>query len=204
MLPSRMVNEHLEGKREMMNYQTISMGAIAVAVLAGSALAFTTADDKEAMHDGTIVSVSSTQLVMKSKDDKEHTHSLAKTAKMTLDGKDCKVEDLKAGLKIRVTTKVGDIKEATNVEAISKNALFANTHEGKFVSATSTKLVMTGDDGKEHSHTITDDTKVTCDKKGCKASDLKSGTKIRVTTKKSDEKAVTCIEAIVKDDDFAR
>ena len=73
----------------------------------------------------------------------------------------------------------------------------------KFVSATSRKFVMTGDDGKEHSHSITDDTKVTCDRKDCKASDLKAGTKIRVTTKKSDEKAVTCIEAIVKDADFA-
>ena len=124
---------------------------------------------------------------MKGKDDKEHTHTLAKTAKLTLDGKDCKAEDLKAGLKIRVTTKSDDAKAATEVEAISKNALFANTHDGKVVSATSSKLVMTGADGKEHSHTITDDTKVTCDKKDCRASDLKSGTKIRVTTKKSDE-----------------
>lgn len=188
----------------MMNYQTITLSVIAVAVLAGSAIAFTAEDDKKATHDGTIVSISGTELVMKGKDDKEHAHTLAKSAKMTLDGKDCKAEDLKAGLKIRVTTNTGDAKEATNVEAISKNALFADTHEGKFVSATSSKLVMTGDDGKEHSHTITDDTKVTCDKKECKATDLKSGTKLRVTTKKSDEKAVTCIEAIVKDGDFAR
>lgn len=188
----------------MMNYQTVSIGAIALALLAGSAAAFSVEDDKESTHDGTIVSISSTELVMKGKDDKEHTHSLAKSAKMTLDGKDCKAEDLKAGLKIRVTTKSADVKEATNVEAISKNALFANTHEGKFVSATSSKLVMTGNDGKEHSHTITDDTKVTCDKKDCKATDLKSGTKLRVTTKKSDEKAAICIEAIVKDGDFAR
>lgn len=188
----------------MMNFQTISMGAIAMVVLAGNAVAFTADDAKEAMHDGTIVSISSTELVMKGKGDKEHTHTLAKNAKLTLDGKDCKAEDLKAGLKIRVTTKTGDAKEATNVEAISKNALFANTHEGKFVSATSTTLVMTGDDGKEHSHTITGDTKVTCDKKDCKATDLKAGTKIRVTTKKSDKKSVTCVEAIVKDGDFAR
>ena len=187
-----------------MNYQTISLGSIALAVLAGSAAAFTAEDAKEVTHDGTIVSITSTELVMKAKDDKEHTHTLAKDAKLTLDGKTCKAEDLKAGLKIRVTTKTADDNVATNVEAISKNALFANTHEGKVVSATSSKLVMTGDDGKEHSHTITDDTKVTCDKKDCKASDLKAGTKIRVTTKKSDENAVICIEAIVKDGDFAR
>ncbi len=194
----------MQRKTPIMNYQSISLSAIALAVLAGSAVAFTAEDEKEATHDGTIVSITSTELVMKGKDDKDHTHTLAKDAKMTLDGKDCKLEDLKAGLKIRVTTQAGDAKDATNIEAISKNALFANTHEGKFVSATSSKFVMTGDDGKEHSHTITDDTKVTCDKKDCKASDLKVGTKIRVTTKKSDEKAVTCIEAIVKDGDFAQ
>ena len=188
----------------MMNYQSISIGAIALAVLAGNAMAFTVEDDTEEIHDGTIVSISSTELVMKGKDDKEHIHTMAKDATMTLDGKDCKAEDLKAGLKIRVTTTTGDAKEASNVEAISKNALFANTHEGKFVSATSSKLVMTGDDGKEHSHTITDDTVVTCDKKECKATDLKAGTKLRVTTKKSDENAAICIEAIVKDGDFAR
>lgn len=188
----------------IMNYQTISMGAIALAVLAGSAAAFAAEDAKDATHDGTIVSITSTELVMKGKDDKELTHTLAKDAKLTLDGKTCKAEDLKAGLKIRVTTKTDDAKAATNVEAISKNPLFANTHEGKVVSATSSKLVMTGDDGKEHSHTITDDTKVTLDKKDCRASDLKAGTKIRVTTKKSDETALICIEAIEKDGDFAK
>ena len=102
------------------------MSAIALAVLAGSAVAFTAEDAKEATHDGTIVSITSTELVMKGKDDKEHTHTLAKSAKMTLDGKNCKAEDLKAGLKIRVTTRTGDAKAATNVEAIRKNAMFAS------------------------------------------------------------------------------
>ena len=186
-----------------MKYQTLSAAAMALTLFAGSATAYASEDAKETTHDGRIVSITSTELVMKGADDKEHTHTLAKDATMTLDEKVCKAEDLKAGLKIRVTTRANAATTATNVEAISKNAMFANTHEGKFVSATSRKFVMTGDDGKEHSHSITDDTKVTCDRKDCKASDLKAGTKIRVTTKKSDEKAVTCIEAIVKDADFA-
>ncbi len=188
----------------MMNYTTISSGAIALALLVGSATAFATEDAKERTHDGTIVSITDTELVMKSKANKEHTHTLAKTATMTLDGKTCKAEDLKAGLKIRVTTSVGDLKAATNIEAISKNAMFANTHDGKFVSSTKGKFVMTSEDGKEHSHTITEYTTVTCDGKDCKVSDLKAGTRIRVTTKKANEKAVTGIEAIVKDADFAR
>lgn len=185
-----------------MSYQTISISAIALAVFAGSAFAFTAEDKKEAMHDGTIVSITSTDLVMKSSG-KEHTHTFAKNATMTLDGKECQAEDLKAGLKIRVTTLVGDVQHASNVEAISRNAMFANTHEGKFVSGTNSAFVMTDADGKEHSHTITDDTKVTCDQKTCRASDLKAGTKLRVTTKKVDQKAVIWIEAIVKDSEFA-
>lgn len=187
-----------------MKYQTFSAAAMALILLAGSVTAFASDDKKEKTHDGTIVSITSTKLVMKAADGKEHTHTLAKDATMTLDDKSCKAEDLKAGMKIRVTTRGGDLAAATNVEAIRRNAMFANTHEGKFVSATSSKLVMTGEDGKEHSHTITDDTVVTCDKKDCRASDLKAGTKIRVTTMKSDEKAATCIEAIVKDSDFAQ
>lgn len=188
----------------MMNYKMISAGAMALALFAGSVTAFALEDAKEATHDGTIVSITSTELVMTGRNNKQHTHTLDKAASMTLDGKTCKAEDLKAGLRIRVTTKAGKQAAATHIEAINKNAMFANTHDGKFVSATSSKLVMTDGDGKEHSHTITDQTTVTCDGKDCKVRDLKAGTKIRVTTKKANEKAVTGIEAIVKDADFAR
>lgn len=189
----------------MLNFRSISLSGLALAALASTAVAFVAEDAKEVTTDGTVVTLSSSELVLKcKKDSKESTHAIGAGAKMTLDGKDCKVADLKPGTKVRVTTSTADKKAVTNIEGISKNELFANTHDGTFVSATSTKLVMTGADGKEHSHSITDDTTVTCDKKDCKASDLKAGTKIRVTTKKSDEAAVTCIEAIVKDGDFAR
>jgi hypothetical protein len=62
---------------------------------------------------------------------------------------------------------------------------------------------MMNEDGKEHSHTVSAQTKITCDGKVCKASDLKSKMKIRVTTKKTDEGAATVIEAIDKNTDFA-
>ncbi len=186
-----------------MNYQTISLGAIAVALLGGSVAAFTVDDEKEAYHDGTVVKISSSELVMKSKDDKEHTHTLSPDTTMTLDGKDCKVADLKAGLKIRVTTTDAAKKSVSHIEAISKNTTFANTHDGTVVSCTSGKLVMADADGKEHTCKVTADTKITCDGKVCKASDLKSKMKIRVTTKKSDDAAATVIEAIDKNADFA-
>ena len=172
-----------------------------------SAPAFAAKDAEEATHDGKLVSITSSKLVMTnqgSKDGKEHTHMLATEIKVTLDGKACKTEDLKAGLKIRVTTKTGDTKVATKIEAIDKNETFANTHDGKVVSITSSKLMMTKNDGKEHSHSVSTDTKVTCDGKVCKTSDLKAGMKIRVTTKKTDEGVAIRIEALDKDDEFAQ
>ena len=104
-----------------------------------------------------------------------------------MDGKECKPDALKAGTKIRVTTLSKDPDAVTHLEAIESNKLFADTHDGKVVSATAGRIVMTDLDGKEHSHSLSTDTKVTCDGKVCKAGDLKSGLRIRVTTKKGDE-----------------
>ena len=109
----------------MMNFQTISMGAIAFAVLAGSAVAFTAEDAKEATHDGTIVSISITELVMTGKDEKGHTHTITDNTIVTCDKKDCKATDLKAGTKIRVTTKKSDENAVTCIEAIVKDGDFA-------------------------------------------------------------------------------
>ena len=190
----------------MMNYRMFSLGAMALALFVVGAPAFAAKDADEAMHDGKVVSITSSKLVMTnkgSKDDKEHTHMLAIEVKVTLDGKTCKAEELRAGLKIRVTTKAGDPKVATQIEAIDKNETFANTHDGKVVSITSSKLMMTNKDGKEHSHSVSTETKVTCDGKVCKTSDLKAGMKIRVTTKKSDEGVAIGIEAIDKNGEFA-
>jgi hypothetical protein len=186
-----------------MNYQTISVGALALALCAGSVAAYAVEDTKEATHDGSIVTISSTELVMKTRDEKEHKHTLAASTTMTLDGKDCKVTDLKDGFKIRVTTVDADKKAVTNIEAISKNTTFAHTQDGTVVSSTSRKLVMTGMDGKDHTRNVAAETKITCDGKVCKTSDLKPGMKIRVTTKKTDDNAATVIEAIDKNVDFA-
>jgi len=70
-----------------------------------------------------------------------------------------------------------------------------NTHTGKVVSVSGNKLTMTGKDGKEHSHTLADNAKVTCDGKECKLSDLKAGFEVRVTTKDDDKNVATRIEA---------
>jgi hypothetical protein len=76
-------------------------------------------------------------------------------------------------------------------------------HEGKVVSVAAGKLVMSVD-GKEHTHTVAADAKVTCDGKNCKLNDLKPGQRVRVWTAKDDAKAALKIAAIDKDKDFPK
>jgi len=151
-----------------------------------------------------VVSITSSELVMTNKDGKEHSHTLTADTKVSLDGKVCKSEDLKAGMKIRVTTKANDAKIATRIEAIDKNESFASTQDGKVVSIASGKLVMTNKAGKECSFVVADDVTVTLDGKASKLEDLKAGMRIRVTTLKSDQGVATGIEAIDKNAEFAR
>jgi hypothetical protein len=53
-------------------------------------------------HEGTVVSAGSGKLVMKDDQGKEHSHKVEAAVKITVNGKDGKLEDLKAGMKIRV------------------------------------------------------------------------------------------------------
>jgi hypothetical protein len=162
------------------------------------------ASEAEAMHDGKIVSITAQELVMTNSQGQEHTHTLSSDVKLILDGKACKVADLKAGTKIRVTTVSADKKTVNRVEGIDKNQEFAtNYRDGKVISLTGTQLVMSCDDGQEHSQTLTTDAKLTLDGKVCKASDLKAGTRIRVTTLSTDKGACCRIEGLDVNQDFA-
>jgi hypothetical protein len=95
---------------------------------------------------------------------------------------------------------------ALSAPALAEKKVAAATHDGKLVSITSSKLVMTNKDskdGKEHSHKLTTDAKLTLDGKPCKAADLKAGTKIRVTTQDGDKGVANQVEGIDKNPDFA-
>ena len=81
-------------------------------------------DNAHQTHEGTVVSVTGDKLIMKGRKGNEHTHTLAADAKVTCDGKACKLSDLKAGQKIRVTTMANDKNMATRVDALDKNAHF--------------------------------------------------------------------------------
>lgn len=106
-----------------MIYRMLSLVIAALALLI-SAPVLVAEDADKSTHDGKVVSITGEKLVMTSKDGKEHAHTLAKDAKVTCDGKVCKIEDLKPGMKIRVTTQKDDKKVATRIEALDKRENF--------------------------------------------------------------------------------
>lgn len=77
------------------------------------------------------------------------------------------------------------------------------TMDGTVVSVSAEKLTMTNKEGKEHSHALAANVKVTCDGKTCTAAGIKPGMRIRVTTDTADRQAAARIEALDKDAAFA-
>jgi hypothetical protein len=186
-----------------MLFRMFSVAALALAMLVG-ATALAAKDAKQSTHDGEVVSITGNKLVMTSKQGGEHSHTLTADAKLTLDGKPCKATELKAGTRIRVTTEEADKSVVNRIEGLDKNLEFAtNRHDGKLVSITGNKLVMTSKEDGEHSHTLAASAKLTLDGKPCKAADLKAGTRIRVTTEGTDKGMVKQIEGLEKNLDFA-
>jgi hypothetical protein len=103
---------------DMMQRVLSLSAALAVALFVGAAAA----NDKPAdnTHTGLFVSVADGKLTMTDKDGKnQHSHTVAPDAKITCDGKDCKLEDLKKGFAITVTTKEGDATVAVRIDATS-------------------------------------------------------------------------------------
>jgi hypothetical protein len=159
-------------------------------------------DVGETTHDGKVVSVTAEKLVMTGKDGKEHAHALNADSKVCIDGKVVKPEDLKPGLKIRVTVK-NDAKEvAFRIEALENNEKFSSTQDGKIVSAIGNKLIMTNKDGEKVICTLMENAQVTIDGKASKFEDLKPGTQIRVTVQGDGKQLTSQVEAIVNNDNF--
>jgi hypothetical protein len=55
-------------------------------------------------HEGTVVTAGSGKLTMTDASGKQHMHQITDTVRITVHGKPGKLEDLKAGMRIRVTT----------------------------------------------------------------------------------------------------
>jgi hypothetical protein len=101
-----------------MMFRRMELVLAVMAVALFVALPVMAADDNT--HTGKVVSVADGKLVMTDKNDKEMTHSVAADAKITFDGKECKLEDLKKGVFVKITTKKDDAKVAIAIEASTK------------------------------------------------------------------------------------
>jgi hypothetical protein len=96
----------------------IAFVALALALFVNGS-AVTAGDKNKNIHDGKVVSIKGEKLTMEGKNGKEHTHEVVENAKITCDGKACKLTDLKAGLRILVT--IDDTDRATRVQAFLKD-----------------------------------------------------------------------------------
>jgi hypothetical protein len=86
----------------------------ALAVLTSVTLA-TKDDAASGTHTGIVVSAGVGKLTMTDQDGaNEHVHDVAADAKISCDGKECKLEDLKKGCTVKVTMKD---KKAVKIEA---------------------------------------------------------------------------------------
>lgn len=107
----------------MKRMHLLSVAVMAMAVLAlASASAF--ADDKPGTHEGTVVKAENGKLTMTGKEDKrEHSHDVPASAKITCDGKDCKLDDLKRGYTVKVTIEKKDSKNVVSKIEAKKSDL---------------------------------------------------------------------------------
>ena len=88
-----------------------------IAAVALFAVQSTLAEDKT--HDGMVVSAGAGKLTMTmTGDTKRHTHDVAKDARITIDGKAAKLEELKEHFHVKVTTDDKNVVKV--VEAHSK------------------------------------------------------------------------------------
>jgi hypothetical protein len=97
------------------------LALVAVCALAAFVVmpALAAADDT---HTGKVVSAGDKKLVMTDNaTQKEMTHLVAADAKITCDGKACKLEDLKKGITVKVTTKKDDPTMAVAIEGSTKD-----------------------------------------------------------------------------------
>ena len=191
-----------------MSYRMFLFAPLALALFVGGSVlaAAEFKVKKDRTHDGKLVSVTSDKLVMTGKDGYERSHTLARNVRVTLDGRVCQPADLKAGTRIRVTTRNADPPLVIRIEGFDKHPAFAasNRHDGKLVRISGDRLVMTSTEGSdEHTYALAVDAKVTCDGSVCRAADLKPGMRIRVMTDREAAQSAIQVEALDKSPDFA-
>jgi hypothetical protein len=101
-----------------MMYRIPFLAVVAVACVALSGPLLCAADNKA--QEATVVKAGDGKITLTFKgDEKKHTHDVHKEAKITLDGKDAKLESLKEGFAVKVT--MDDKFAIHTIEAKSKD-----------------------------------------------------------------------------------
>jgi hypothetical protein len=95
------------------------MLALVLILAVALVLAPTMARAADETAEGTVVKAGDGKLTIEDKDKKEHSCDVAKECKITCDGKECKLGDLKKGVKVKVTVDK-DKKVATKIDASTK------------------------------------------------------------------------------------
>jgi hypothetical protein len=83
----------------------------------------------ESAYDGKVLSIAGGKLVMKSKNGTEHSYTLAVNPQISYDNAACKLEDLRAGMIVRVTAKKDNPQAATRIEAVNHYGAFMAEYE---------------------------------------------------------------------------
>ena len=100
-----------------MMYRIPFLTLVAAALFAMAGLSLQAAGDQ--VHEATVVKAGEGKITLTFKgDDQKHTHDVAKDAKITLDAKKAKLEDLKEGFPVRATMDAKFV--ITTIEAKSK------------------------------------------------------------------------------------
>ena len=98
-------------------FRISGLAIVAVALVALAGMQLRAADD--VVHEATVVEAGDGKITLTFKgDEKKHEHDVAKDAKITLDGKDAKLEDLKEGATVKAT--MDDKFVVHKIEAKSK------------------------------------------------------------------------------------
>ena len=186
-----------------MMHRVLSMtAALALVVFAGLAVAADKSDKADDTHSGVVVSAGDGKLTMTDKDGKnEHTYTVAKDAKITSNGKESKLENLKKGTTVVVVVVVtGDTKAISSIDATPASDS-SSKHTGVVQSVDNGKLTMTDKDGKnEQTYTVARDAKITSDGKESKLEHLKKGVVVVVVVVVvGGETVVANIDAVASD-----
>jgi hypothetical protein len=98
-------------------FRTLALVLAVLALVCFASAPLLAQEEKGDVAEGTFVKADGKTLTIKGKDDKEHSCEIAADAKVSCDGKECKITDLKSGFKVKVT--IAD-KKATRIDASSK------------------------------------------------------------------------------------